>query len=74
MTGKIKTDHTIQVARIDVIQKDGAIHHKIICPYCKKTLIFRADSHYYPKGPTIKCPECKKIFRKFERVLKRENK
>jgi predicted Zn finger-like uncharacterized protein len=73
MTGKTQTHQTIQATRIEVVQKDGVVHHRIVCPYCKRTFIFRVDSSYYPKGSTMKCPECKKTFKKFERVLKKEN-
>jgi len=64
--------HSMKATRIDVFEKEGVLHHKMICPYCRKNLVFRKESHYYPKGPTMKCPECKRLFKKFERPLKGE--
>jgi transposase-like protein len=69
MVGKKIVDHSVKATRINVFEKDGVLHHKMTCPYCRKNLVFRMDSHYYAKGPTMKCPGCMKVFKKFERPL-----
>lgn len=74
MVKKKITDHSVRATGINAFEKDGVLHHKMACPYCRKTLVFRVDSNYYPKGSTMKCPGCRRVFRKFERPVKKERK
>jgi uncharacterized C2H2 Zn-finger protein len=62
----------LKAVRIEVIERDGAVYHKLICPYCRKVMVFLLKSNLYPKGPTMRCPECKGVFKKFQRDTRRE--
>ncbi len=69
---KREQETALKAVRIEVLQRDGETYHKIICPYCRKLMFFPYKSHLYPKGPTMRCPECKGVFKKFQRDLRKE--
>jgi hypothetical protein len=62
----------MKAARIDVLVRDGETYHKLICPYCRRVLIFPVKSHLYSKGFTMRCSECKRVFKKFHREMSRD--
>ncbi len=69
---KREQETALKAVRIEVLERDGATYHKIICPYCHKLMFFPYKSLLYPKGPTMRCPECKGVFKKFQRDFRKE--
>lgn len=63
---------TLKASRIEEFVRDGETYHKIICPYCRKVMIFSLKSHLYPKGYNMRCVSCKEPFKKFLRQLQKE--
>lgn len=62
----------LKAVRIEVLDREGEIYHKLICPYCRKVMVFAVKSNLYPKGATMRCTECKGLFKKFVREMRRE--
>lgn len=62
----------LKATRIEVLERDGEVLHRVICPYCRKIMIFPVKSHLYPKGATMRCTECKGLFKKFQRGMTKE--
>jgi hypothetical protein len=62
----------LKAVRIEVLEREGATFHKVICPYCRKVMVFPLRSNLYPKGNTMRCTECKGLFKKFRRDMKIE--
>jgi transcription elongation factor Elf1 len=56
----------LKAVRIEVLDRE------IICPYCRKVMVFALRSNLYPKGSTMRCTECKGMFKKFLREMRRE--
>lgn len=65
-------DTALKAVRIEVLDREGEVYHRLICPYCRKVMIFAVKSHLYPKGSTMRCSDCKGLFKKFVRDIKRE--
>jgi uncharacterized C2H2 Zn-finger protein len=65
-------DTALKAVRIEVLEREGEIYHRLICPYCRKVMVFAIKSNLYPKGSTMRCPECKGLFKKFLREMRRE--
>jgi hypothetical protein len=62
----------MKAVRIEVLERHGETFHKLICPYCRRVLIFPIKSHLYSKGYTMRCTECKGVFKKFLREIRGE--
>jgi phage FluMu protein Com len=63
---------SMKAVRIEELMRSGEAYHKILCPYCRRVMIFAVKSNLYPKGPTMRCTECKQVFKKFHRPLYKE--
>jgi phage FluMu protein Com len=62
----------LKAVRVEVLEREGETYHRLICPYCKKVMFFAVKSNLYPKGSTMRCTECKGLFKKFQRDLRKE--